>query len=52
VGVPPHPPEAETDLEAVFGLSIDLLCVVGSDGYVKRVNVLQGIVYGVARGGM
>jgi PAS domain S-box-containing protein len=38
VGVPPHLPRAETDLEEFFDLSIDLLCVVGFDGYFKRVN--------------
>ena len=38
MGVPPHLPQAETDLEEFFDLSIDLLCVVGLDGYFKRVN--------------
>jgi PAS domain S-box-containing protein len=35
VGVPPHLPEAEIGLEEFF----DPLCVVGFDGYFKRVNV-------------
>jgi PAS domain S-box-containing protein len=29
---------AELDLEGIFNLSLDLLCVTGKDGYFKRVN--------------
>jgi PAS domain S-box-containing protein len=38
VGRPPDPPESQHELEEFFDLSIDLLCVVGFDGYFKRVN--------------
>ena len=38
MGVPPHLPQAGTDFEEFFDLSIDLLCIVGFDGYFKRVN--------------
>ncbi len=30
--------EAEAELNRIFNLSIDLLCVAGADGYLKRVN--------------
>src|SRR3954454_7005350 len=35
---PPHVPEAETDLEEFFELSIDPLSIIGFDGAFKRVN--------------
>jgi PAS domain S-box-containing protein len=35
---PPDLPQLETELEEFFDLSIDLLCIVGFDGYFKRVN--------------
>jgi PAS domain S-box-containing protein len=38
VGVPRHLQQSETVFEEFFDLSIDLLCVVGVDGYFKRVN--------------
>jgi PAS domain S-box-containing protein len=34
----PHLPQSGTDLEEFFDLTIDLLCIVGFDGYFKRVN--------------
>ena len=30
--------EAELELERVFTMSVDLLCIAGFDGYLKRVN--------------
>src|SRR4051812_3004043 len=38
VGRLPHMPQSGTELEEFFDLSIDLLCIVGFDGYFKRVN--------------
>lgn len=38
MGVPRHLQQSETVFEEFFDLSIDLLCVVGFDGYFKRVN--------------
>ena len=35
---PPDLPQLGTELEEFFDLSIDLLCIVGFDGYFKRVN--------------
>jgi PAS domain S-box-containing protein len=34
----PHLPQSGTELEEFFDLTIDLLCIVGFDGYFKRVN--------------
>ena len=34
----PHLPQAGTGLEEFFDLTIDLLCIVGFDGYFKRVD--------------
>jgi PAS domain S-box-containing protein len=38
VARPPHVPQAETELEEFFDLSIDPLTVIGFDGEFKRVN--------------
>src|SRR4051794_6100031 len=38
VGRLPHLPQSGTELEKFFDFSIDLLCIVGFDGYFKRVN--------------
>jgi PAS domain S-box-containing protein len=37
-GQPPSVPQSESEPEQFFDLSLDLLCVVGFDGYFKRVN--------------
>jgi PAS domain S-box-containing protein len=34
----PHLPQSGTELEEFFDLTIDLLCIVGFDGYFRRVN--------------
>ncbi|MDA0165737.1 PAS domain S-box protein [Solirubrobacter ginsenosidimutans] len=34
----PHLPQSGTELEEFFDLSVDLLCIVGFDGFFKRVN--------------
>jgi PAS domain S-box-containing protein len=49
VGVPPHLPQSETELEEFFDLSMDLLCVVGFDGYFKRVNASLERTLGYAK---
>src|SRR4051812_2262254 len=36
--MPPDVSQSEIELEEFFDLSIDLLCIVGFDGYFKRVN--------------
>jgi PAS domain-containing protein len=36
-GTPPLP-QSGTELEEFFDLTIDLLCIVGFDGYFRRVN--------------
>jgi hypothetical protein len=46
VGRPPHLPQSVTELEEFFDLSIDLLCIVGFDGYFKRVNASQADLSG------
>src|SRR4051812_25605948 len=38
VGTPRRAGEDDNDLEEFFDISIDLLCIVGFDGYFKRVN--------------
>jgi PAS domain S-box-containing protein len=35
---PPHVPQSGSEFEEFFDLSIDVLCIVGFDGYFKRVN--------------
>jgi PAS domain S-box-containing protein len=35
---PPSVPQSESELEQLFDLSLDLLCIAGFDGYFKRVN--------------
>ena len=43
--------QAATELEQFFDLSIDLLCVVGFDGYFKRVNSAWERTLGYSRRG-
>jgi PAS domain S-box-containing protein len=43
---PPHAGESTAELEEFFDLSVDLLCIVGFDGYFKRVNASLERVFG------
>jgi PAS domain S-box-containing protein len=42
-------PKAATELEEFFDLSLDLLCIVGFDGYFKRVNASLERTLGFSR---
>ena len=43
------PPQASTELDEFFDLSIDLLCILGFDGYLKRVNAALARTWGIRR---
>ena len=45
----PNLTHAATELEQFFDLSIDLLCVVGFDGYFKRMNSAWELALGYSR---
>jgi PAS domain S-box-containing protein len=45
----PQVPQHEAELEEFFDLSVDLLCIVGFDGYFKRLNASFARVLGYPR---
>jgi len=46
---PPSVPQSESELEGLFDLSLDLLCIAGFDGYFKRVNPSLARTFGYRR---